>query len=51
MYLQAMKKLKNGQSGTKDGITSEIMKADIETSVKYLEKLFTGKKKRDLLQS
>ena len=40
--IKAMKKLKNGKSGGSDGITSEILKADPETTVKYLEKLFTA---------
>ena len=40
--MKAMKKLKNGKSGWIDGITAEIMKADMETSGKYLEKLFTA---------
>ena len=36
--IKAMKKLKNGKSGGIDGITAEIMKADMETSTRYLEK-------------
>ena len=40
--IKAMKKLKNGKSGGIDGITAEIMKADMETSTRYLEKLFTS---------
>ncbi|KAK3082831.1 hypothetical protein FSP39_006593 [Pinctada imbricata] len=39
--IKAMKKLKNGKSGGIDGITAEIMKADMETTIRYLEKLFT----------
>lgn len=38
--IKAMKKLKNGKSGGIDGITAEILKADMTTTVKYLEKLF-----------
>jgi hypothetical protein len=37
-----VKKLKNGKSGGIDGITAEIMKADMETTTRYLEKLFTA---------
>ncbi|KAK3090013.1 hypothetical protein FSP39_008513 [Pinctada imbricata] len=43
--IKAKKKLKNGKSGGIDGITAEIMnmmKADMETTIKYLEKLFTA---------
>ena len=37
-----MKKLKNGKSGGIDGITTEILKADIVTSLQCLEKLFAA---------
>ena len=39
---KAMKKLKNGKSGGIDGITTEILKADIVTTVQCLEKLFAA---------
>ena len=35
--IKAMKKLKNGKSGGIDGITTEILKADIVTTVQCLE--------------
>lgn len=38
--IRAIKKLKNGKSGGVDGITAEMLKADIEATTKYLEKLF-----------
>ena len=37
---KAVKSLKNGKSGGRDGITAELLKVDIETSVKYLERMF-----------
>ena len=49
--MKAMKKLKNGKSGGIDGITAEIMKADMETSGKYLEKLFTAVWNQEVIPS
>ena len=40
--IKAMKKLKNGKSGGIDSITTEILKADMTITVKYLEKLFAA---------
>ena len=36
----AIKKMKNGKAGGKDEITSELLKADINTTVQWLEGLF-----------
>ena len=35
-----IKKMKNVKSGGKDGITAEILKADIHTTVEWLANLF-----------
>ena len=37
---RALKSLKSGKSGGKDGITAELLKADPVTTVNYLERMF-----------
>jgi hypothetical protein len=39
----------NGKSGGIDGITDEIMKADMEKTTRYLDKLFTAIRNEEVI--